>query len=112
MNGRMNAAEMIVAVDVRSSDSRHEDENEDATFVDMNAADILRELLRLSTEERAKIALELLKSLDGESEEGVEESWNAEIERRSAEVDAGTAEIISLEEHEALMDQKWATRAK
>ncbi len=87
-------------------------EIKDAIFADMTTADLLAELLRLPAEERAKIAAELLKSLDGEPEEGVEEAWDAEIKRRTAEVRAGTASTISLEEHEALMDQKWAARAK
>jgi Putative addiction module component len=45
-------------------------------------------------EERGNLALELLRSLDGEPEPGACEAWDAEIDRRAAEVTAGTANTI------------------
>jgi putative addiction module component (TIGR02574 family) len=63
------------------------------------ATDMLAEVLRLPTDQRAKLALELLRSLDGEPESGVAEAWDAEIERRGAEVDAGTASSMTLDEY-------------
>ena len=56
------------------------------------------ELLSLSEDDRAKLALELVSSLDGPPEDGVAEAWDQEILRRLAEVDAGTAEIIDRAE--------------
>lgn len=43
---------------------------------------VLATALRLTIEERAELAAELLASLDGEPDEDVEVAWAAEIERR------------------------------
>jgi putative addiction module component (TIGR02574 family) len=75
------------------------------------AADLLAEILRLPVEERAKVALEVLRSLDGEPESGAAAAWDAEIERRGAEVDAGTAETMTLDEYRAHVRRRRATRA-
>ena len=40
----------------------------------------------------------LIEALDAETEEGVEDAWQVEIERRMAELDAGSVEAISWEE--------------
>ena len=77
----------------------------------MTATDLLAEILRLPVEERAKVALELLRSLDGEPEPGAEAAWDAEIERRGAEVDAGTAETMTLDEYRAHVRRRRAARA-
>lgn len=50
--------------------------------------ELLSEALELPLDERAKIAAELLESLD-EVETGVEEAWAREIERRVAAARAG-----------------------
>ena len=52
----------------------------------------------LSAEDRARLAEELLESLDQEPESEVEAAWDREIERRVAEVESGTAKLISAEE--------------
>lgn len=78
----------------------------------MPATDMLAEILRLPVEERARLALELLRSLDDdEPDPGVAEAWDAEIERRAAEVDAGTAETMTLEEYRAHVRQRRIARA-
>jgi putative addiction module component (TIGR02574 family) len=77
----------------------------------MATAEMLAEMLKLPEEERARLALELLRSLDRESEQGVNEAWDAEIERRGAEVEAGTAETITLEEFREHVRQRRAARA-
>ena len=56
------------------------------------------ELLSLSEGDRAKLALELVSSLDGPPDDGVAEAWDQEISLRLAEVDSGTAEIIDRAE--------------
>jgi putative addiction module component (TIGR02574 family) len=53
------------------------------------AADILRQALQLPTAARAEVAAELIASLDGEPDEGVEQAWGAEIERRARRALAG-----------------------
>lgn len=49
-----------------------------------NASRLLEEALQLAPDERARIAAELLSSLD-ETEADVESAWAAEIARRAAE---------------------------
>jgi putative addiction module component (TIGR02574 family) len=52
------------------------------------------EVLRLSDRERAELAHELVKSLDGPEDADAAEAWEKEILRRLAEVDSGTATLI------------------
>jgi putative addiction module component (TIGR02574 family) len=40
----------------------------------------------------------LIESVDAESEDGVEDAWRVEIERRMAELDSGTVQTIPWEE--------------
>ena len=72
---------------------------------------MLAEILRLPVDERARLAFELLRSLDGEPEPGAAEAWDAEIERRGAEVDGGTADTMTLDEYRAHVRQRRAARA-
>jgi putative addiction module component (TIGR02574 family) len=78
----------------------------------MAAPNVLSEILRLPAEERARLALELLRSLDGESEPDAAAAWDAEIERRGAEVDARTAESMSLDEYRAHVRARRTARAR
>ena len=73
---------------------------------------MLAEMLRLPIEERAKLALELLRSLDGEPDADAAEAWDAEIERRGAEVDAGIADTMTLDEYRAHVRERRAARAR
>jgi putative addiction module component (TIGR02574 family) len=75
------------------------------------AADVLAEILRLPPTERAKLALEVLRSLDGEPDADATEAWDVEIERRAAEITAGTAETLTLDEYRARVRQRRARRA-
>jgi putative addiction module component (TIGR02574 family) len=77
----------------------------------VTATEVLAEILRLPVEERAKLALELLRSLDGEPEPGAAEAWDVEIDRRAEEVVAGTADTMTLDEYRAHVRQRRATRA-
>jgi len=56
------------------------------------------EALNLPESERAELAHILVASLDGPSEPYVEEAWDAEILRRLAEIDSGSANLIDREE--------------
>jgi putative addiction module component (TIGR02574 family) len=78
----------------------------------MAATDVLSEILRLPAEERARLALELLRSLDGEPDADAATAWDAEIERRSAEVNAGTADTMTLDEYRAHVRARRAARAR
>ena len=50
------------------------------------------EALKLSAEERVRLADRLLASLSEDA--GVEEAWVAEVERRIAEIESGRAQLI------------------
>ena len=77
----------------------------------MTTSEVLAAILRLPEEERAKIALELLRSL-GEPDSGAAEAWDEEIERRAAEVVAGTADTMTLDEYRAYLRRRRTARAR
>lgn len=63
------------------------------------------------TKQRTKLAVDLC-SLDGERESGAAEAWDEEIGRRGAEVDAGTADTMTLEEYREHVRQRRAARSR
>jgi putative addiction module component (TIGR02574 family) len=75
------------------------------------ATDILADIVRLPAEERARLALELIRSLDREPDTGAAQAWDDKIERRGAEVDHGTADSVTLDEYRARIRQRRAARA-
>lgn len=52
----------------------------------------------LSAEDRARLAEELLESLQEEADADAEAAWDREIERRVAEIEAGSVPLIPSEE--------------
>lgn len=56
------------------------------------------EALNLPESERAELAHDLVASLDGPADADAGSAWDAEILRRLAEIDSGTAELIDREE--------------
>ena len=62
------------------------------------AAAVLADALRLDEHARAELAAELLASLDGPADPDAEAQWAAEIERRVAAIEAGTAVLESWNE--------------
>lgn len=59
--------------------------------------DVWKEASELSEEDRAALAGLLIESLEGEPDPDVESAWAAEIEKRVAELDAGTVKSIPWE---------------
>lgn len=59
---------------------------------------VLADALRLDAKARAQIAAELLASLDGPPDSGAEATWSQEIERRVAEIEAGTVKLEPWED--------------
>lgn len=72
------------------------------------ADDLREEVLALPTQERARIASELLASLDSETvdESAIDELWSAETQRRAAMLDAGDARTLTWGE----IEQRFANR--
>jgi putative addiction module component (TIGR02574 family) len=61
---------------------------------DMSAKEIIEATLKLDVRERARIAHEIIVSLDEEpAEEGVEQAWEEELARRAAEIDSGAVKL-------------------
>jgi putative addiction module component (TIGR02574 family) len=54
--------------------------------------------MRLDPEGRATLIRLLIEAFDTEAEEGVEEAWRIEIERRMAELASGAVETVPWEE--------------
>jgi putative addiction module component (TIGR02574 family) len=60
----------------------------------------------LSEKERATLAGLLIESLESEIDPDVEEAWRVEIERRLAELDAGTVKTVQWEVVKAKLLQR------
>ena len=71
-----------------------------------SARELFEEAMRLDPRERATLMRLLVDSLDAESEEGAEEVWRAEIERRIAELDSCQIQAVSWEELRARLYQR------
>lgn len=71
-------------------------------------AEIEAQALQLSIRERSELAHRLIVSLEGPADdtpEAIAQAWDAEIARRVAEIDAGTAELIPHEQVFAEIDE-------
>ena len=55
-------------------------------------------VLALSEAERAKLARDLIASLDGPTDDDVTEAWDIELCRRINEVESGKAQLLDVEE--------------
>ncbi len=54
--------------------------------------------LALSEAERAKLARDLIASLDGPADNDVAEAWDVELCRRINEVESGKAQLLDVED--------------
>jgi putative addiction module component (TIGR02574 family) len=71
-----------------------------------SARELFDEAMRLNPQERATLLRLLIDALDVETDDGVEEAWRVEIERRVAELDSGSVELIPWEEVRARLDRR------
>jgi putative addiction module component (TIGR02574 family) len=62
------------------------------------SAERFKQALELSMEERADLAAQILESLGSADDPEVQAAWQAEIERRMADLDTGRVQGVSLEE--------------
>jgi len=65
--------------------------------MESNLNDVFQQAVQLPERDRATLAGLLIETLDPVSEPDVEAAWSEEIERRLAEIDAGTVELIPWE---------------
>ncbi len=59
---------------------------------------LLEQALSLSVEEQEALADSLISNLGGKVEEGVQEAWESEINKRLADLDSGKAKTTSWTE--------------
>jgi putative addiction module component (TIGR02574 family) len=74
------------------------------------AADLLTNALALPVRERAKIAHELLLSLDDGADDDAAEAWVAELEQRAREVRSASVATEDWETVRARLTQRWRRR--
>jgi len=68
--------------------------------------DVWKEAAELTEQDRATLAGLLIESLEGEPDADVEAAWAAEIERRVAELEAGTVTTVPWEQvRQRLLDR-------
>ena len=71
-----------------------------------SARDLFDEAMRLDPQERATLMRLLIEALDAETDDGVEDAWRVEIERRMAELDSGSVQTIPWEEVRARLNRR------
>jgi putative addiction module component (TIGR02574 family) len=74
------------------------------------AEKILSAALELSTRDRARVAHELLRSLDEALDEDAAEAWTEELRRRLRQVRDGEVEPLSLDEVKRRIAERRAAR--
>ena len=67
---------------------------------------IRAEALGLTEDERAELARDLIASLDAPADPDTATAWDAEIARRVAEIDSGTAKLIDRAELRRRIQQR------
>lgn len=63
-----------------------------------DAAEVLKDALALRAEARAAMVDCLIESLDSAIDDGAEEAWREEIDRRLQEIDSGAVQLIPWED--------------
>lgn len=61
-------------------------------------AELSQRARELAPEDRARLAEELLASLEGELEPEVDAAWDAELMKRISEVDSGAVKLLPADE--------------
>lgn len=74
------------------------------------AADLLANALALPARERAKIAHELLLSLDDGADADAAQAWVAELEQRASDVRSGSVAAEDWEAVKARLTERWRRR--
>ena len=67
-------------------------------LMNMDPKQLLAEMLRLPSEQRAALAGELIQSLDQEVDEDAAAAWSVEISRRLERLDSGRATTVPWSE--------------
>jgi len=79
----------------------------------MNAEQVLEAALDLDPDERKRLVEQLMESLVEEkrfASEEIERAWIGEIQRRSAEIEAGTVELVNWDDARSRIAARRAQR--
>ena len=68
---------------------------------------IRTEVLELTEAERAELAHDLIASLDGPRDSGVEDAWDRELLHRISLIDSGQAKLLDREEFRQKMRARY-----
>ena len=71
---------------------------------------VMAEALELAERDRASLAVRLIDSLDSESDEGADEAWSQEIERRVTDLDANPSIAVTWESVRKRIDERLAVQ--
>jgi len=63
-----------------------------------SARELFEDAMKLDPEDREVLIRLLIESVQAESDQGVDDAWRVEIERRMAELDSDTVQTIPWEE--------------
>ena len=77
-----------------------------------SATEVLDDVRRLHPGDFDWLLGELFQTGDGSSEAEIDASWKLEVERRVAEIDSGTVEMIPMEDVLARMDARILARQR
>lgn len=75
-----------------------------------SAEKIIEQALELDEKDRARVAHELIRSLDGADDSGSVDAWTDELRRRIREIEDGSVELLSLDEVKQRMAERRAKR--
>jgi len=74
---------------------------------------VLKSALKLSIRERARLATDLLSSLEKEKEQAeVDKAWEEEVKRRMLEIEKGLVSTISWQEVDKQLERNQHARRK
>jgi hypothetical protein len=74
-------------------------------------AELFNQIMQLSAEDLRRLRFIIDERLGDDVDPNAAEAWEEEIARRSAEVAAGTADTVSLEEFELFLEERRRARA-
>lgn len=75
----------------------------------MTKKEVFDQALALPPDERARLAHDIIVSLDGPSDEGAPEAWVREIERRVREVKDGSVNLVDWKDTRARILKRLAS---
>jgi putative addiction module component (TIGR02574 family) len=78
----------------------------------MTKSELHDRVLALPPEERARLAHDLLASLEGPDDQGAAEEWVREIERRAREVKSGSVKLVDWSDARARIVERLAAKKK